>query len=527
MNKANTRFFSLAGLSLMVALAPVACSSDDDDDNTNTTGGTSSNGGKSGSAGTSGSAGKSNTAGTPSTGGTSGNDVGGDTGDAGAGGGGPVAKTRLRVVHASPNAPAVDIYPKGSATAALEGVAYGDATEFIEVDAGEIAFDLREAGADPTDAPAFTTADIDLNGDVDYTIVAAGDFSDPTDDDVGFRLLPLEHDFEAAAAGSAVARIVHATSAWETVDLDIVGSPDVDVPGIDRFADEDNVMLPSGATIDIDFENTDGVLSKLVLPKLAAKSELFVIATGNPGFPFRAPANGFALLVVDQDGKVSWVKENPWLHVVHVSDIGPTDIYESTHEDADDVLVDSLESETLGAFQLPASNTGFTLRAVDDSATSGSATALATGETSTLAVGEHYLGYIAGNTIQTIHEQFDLEQPNKVLLRAVHAAKSTAIPETLDIGPVVSDELKSTLFAGIEPAASADEEGVAINPGNVILGAAATTTTAPLLAQKTLSGDDAPIKGETDFVLVTGTTLDADSANIWLVNTSVAGWSLR
>jgi hypothetical protein len=94
----------------------------------------------------------------------------------------------------------------------------------------------------------------------------------------------------------------------------------------------------------------------------------------------------------------------------------------------------------------------------------------------------------------------------------------------LDIGPVVSDELSSTLFEGIEPAAAAAEEGVAVNSGNLILGAAATTTTTPLLAQKTLSGANAPVKGETDFVLVTGTTA---AANIWLVNTSVAGWSLR
>jgi uncharacterized protein DUF4397 len=526
MNKTNTRFLSFAGLSLIVALAPVACSGDDDDDNNPNTGGTTNVGGKPSTAGTSGTAGKSNTAGTGATAGTSNNVGGGGDGEGGAGGGGAVAKTRLRVVHASPNAPAVDIYLKGSTTAALEGVAYGDATEFIEVDSGEVAFDLREAGAASSAAPAFTTPDMDLNGDVDYTVVAAGDFADSTNDDTGFRLLALEHDFEAAATGTAVARIVHATSAWETVDLDVVASPDVDVEGLDRFADENNVMLPSGATIDIDFQNTDGVLSKLVLPKLTAKSELFVIATGNPGFPFRAPANGFALLVVDQDGKVSWVKENPWLHVVHASDVGTVDIYESTHET--ELLVDDLEAEALSAFQLPASNAGFTVRAVDSTAVNGAATAQATGETSSLMAGEHYLTYIAGNTIQNIHEQFDLEQPSKVLLRAVHAAKSTAIPETLDIGKASSEELTSTLFVGIEPAAASEEEGVAINSGNLILGAAATTLTTPLLAQKTLSGDDAPVKGETDFVLVTGTTVGTTpSANLWLVNTSVAGWSIR
>ena len=97
-----------------------------------------------------------------------------------------------------------------------------------------------------------------------------------------------------------MARVVHATSAWETVDLDVAVTDDVDLPGLDRFASESNVALPGDALIDVAFQTEEaGVLSKLTLPKLDAGNELFVIATGNPGFPFRAPANGFALLVVD------------------------------------------------------------------------------------------------------------------------------------------------------------------------------------------------------------------------------------
>ncbi len=524
MHQWNKKSLGLAGLGLLVALTPLACGDDDDGGNGNTAGksnsGTSGSGGKSNS-GTSGSGGKSNISGASGLGGENAGTGGGASGEGGTGGDGTVAKATLRVVHASPNAPSVDVYPQGSVVAAAEDLAYGEASEVIEVDAGTVAFDLRAAGADPDDAPAFTSAEIQLEGGAEYTVIAAGDFSAPNDADVGFRLLSLEHDFDATTAGTAVARIVHATSAWETVDLDIVGSPDVDVPDLERFGDADNVALPSGATIDIDFQNADGVLSQLVLPKLTAGNELFVIATGNPGFPFRAPANGFALLVVDQDGAVSWVKENPWLHVVHASDIGLTDIYASTHAE---VMANDLAANTMGAFQLPASTTGFMLRAVDDAAANGAATALATGATSSLAVGEHYLSYIAGDTIQTIHEQFDLEQPTKALLRGVHAAKVTAIPETLDVGPVVSDALSSTLLVGIEPAGSSEDAGVAVNPGNVILGATATGTTTPLLAQKTLSGAAAPVAGETDFVLVTGTTA---AASIWVVNTSVAGWSLR
>jgi hypothetical protein len=530
MNK-NTRFFGLASLGLLVALMPAACSSDDDDDNNNSTAGTTSNGGSSTNGGSSsnGGGGKSSTAGTSGSGATAGtvNLGGGDDGEGGAGGAVTAPTTsRLRVVHASPNAPKVDIYPKGSDTAAIKGVAYGDASGFIEVDAGTIAFDIRAAGADSGDAPAFTTQDIDLTAGAEYTIVAAGDFEHQDDEDVGFRVLPLEHDFEAAATGTAIARVVHATSAWDTVDLDVVASDGVDVEGIDRFGSADNVSIPSGATIDIDFQHDGNVLTKLVLPRLTAKSELFVIATGNPGFPFRAPANGFALLVVDQDGKTSWVKENPWLHIVHASDIGKTDIYEATH--TDDLLVDNLAADTIGAFQLPASSAGFNLRAVDDAAANGAATTVATGKTSSLVAGDHYLTYIAANTIQNIHEQFDLGETDKVLLRAVHAARNTEIPETLDIGPVDGTSLGDVLFDGIQPASSSDDAGISVDPGDLTLGAAATGTVSPLLASRAFEGDDAPVAGETDFVLVTGVTTGTTSAaKLWLVNTSVAGWAIR
>lgn len=517
MNKSNIRFLGLASLSLFVALTPLACGSDDDDDsNPGTSGknGTAGTGGKNASGGT---AGKNSSGGSINLGG----DDAGGTANGGAGGEGGAAvvqKARLRVVHASPNAPSVDIYPKGSTTAAAEGVAYGQATDFIEVDAGTIAFDLRAAGTDADSEPAFTTDDVELDGGADYTLVAAGDFANAADADVGFRVLALEHDFEAPAAGTAVARVVHAASAWDTVDLDVVATDGVDIPALARFGSESNVVIPAATALPIAFQTEDGVLSQLTVPKLTAGSELFVIATGNPGFPFRAPANGFALLVVDQDGTVSWVKENPWIHLVHASDVSTVDVYETTHTAAAAKLTNDLAAESMGAFQLPPSVTGFSLKAVADDAASGTATALATGATATVELGEHYLSYIAGNTIQTVHEQFDMEKPTKVVLRGVHA--STDIAATVDFGAVVSDALNSVLIDSVLPAESSAEAGVATNPGNIILGASAHSMTT-LLAQKTLSGNAAPIAGERDFVLLVG------AGSLWLVDTSVAGWSLR
>jgi Domain of unknown function (DUF4397) len=531
MNHSNTRFLSLASLTLFLGLVPLACGDDDDDTNPGTAGrgGTSStagttgnNGGDGGTRTTGGSGGTSGSGGSVNVGGVGGGEGGIGGGEGGAGGDGAVAKTRLRVVHASPNAPAVDIYVKGTSTAAVENVAYGNATEFLEVDAGVIAFDLRAAGADADDDPAFTTEDLTLESGSDYTLVAAGDFEEADDEDTGFRILPLEHDFETAEADTALVRVVHATSAWEDVDLDLTSTDDVDLPGLARFGSESNVALPSATTQDIEFLDGDGVVSQLVLPRLTAESEVFVIATGNPGFPFRAPANGFALLVVDQDGNTSWVKENPWLHLVHASDVGPVDIYQNAATTVR--LANDVEAEALVAFQLPASTGGYTLKAVDSGAANGSASGLASGSTSTLLSGEHYLSYIAGAAIGTIREQFNL-QSTDVLLRGVHAMKLGQITEQLDFGPVTGDALSDALISGVGPGMASAPAGTAIDAGDLTLGAATTGTATPLFATLELEGTAAPEAGERSFVLLTGAT--AATAKLYVVNTSVAGWSIR
>jgi hypothetical protein len=242
---------------------------------------------------------------------------------------------------------------------------------------------------------------------------------------------------------------------------------------------------------------------------------LFVIATGNPGQPFRAPANGFALLVVDQDSNVSWVKEQPWIHLLHVSDVSTVDVYRSTQTAAADKLTDDLAGEALAGFQLPASGAGFTLKAVAGDAAAGTATALATGATSTLAAGEHYLGYITGSTIEMLHEQFDLEKSTKVVIRGAHA--SSTIAETVDFGIEAGGSLTSTWFTGVAPTEASVEAGLAIDAGEVLVGAAATGTVTPLLGQAPFTG----AAGERGFLLLAG------AGDIWFVDTSVAGWSVR
>lgn len=513
MKIAYNNFLGVVGTGLLVALAPLACGSDDGDDSNNPNGGSSSGKGGNGTAGSKAGNGGKSSGGSANVGGEDGSS--GEVGNAGAGGGAPAPTTaRLRMVHASPSAPSVDVYANEAAVATALDVSYGTATDFVEVDAGPMVFDLRAAGADADEEPAFTSEIVELTAGADYTFIAAGEFA--ADSDAGFRLLGLEHDFAEPEAEQTLARVVHATPAWANVDLDLIETSGVDVPALAAFADENNVALPAAASFEVAFQNEeDGELSKLTVPALTAGEELLLIATGNPGQPFRSPANGFALLVVDQDSNVSWIKEQPWIHLLHVSDVSTVDVYRSNQTAAANKLTDDLEGETMARFQLPASGTGFTLKAVAGDAVAGTATALATGATSTLEAGEHYLGYIAGDTIETLREHFDLEQPTKVVVRGAHA--SSTIAETVDFGVEAGGSLTSTWFTGVAPTEASVEAGVAIDAGEILVGAAATGTATPLLGQASFTG----AAGERGFLLLAGT------GDIWFVDTSVAGWSVR
>ena len=65
----------------------------------------------------------------------------------------PQDTAQLRAVHASPDAPAVDIYVEGDNTPVATNVAYGDVTAYVTVPAGTYNVQLRPAGADSSRKP--------------------------------------------------------------------------------------------------------------------------------------------------------------------------------------------------------------------------------------------------------------------------------------------------------------------------------------------------------------------------------------
>ncbi|HSP18546.1 MAG TPA: DUF4397 domain-containing protein, partial [Myxococcaceae bacterium] len=115
-------------------------------------------------------------------------------------------QAQLRVIHASPDAPAVDVYAKGSATPLFSNVKYGDTTAFKTVNAGTVQVELRATGSAASSTPAYTSPTLTLTKDQKIDAIAAGLLAS-TDPASSFRIIPLAEAFTMPAAGKIKVRI--------------------------------------------------------------------------------------------------------------------------------------------------------------------------------------------------------------------------------------------------------------------------------------------------------------------------------
>mgnify|MGYP006276208467 FL=1 len=102
---------------------------------------------------------------------------------------------RVRVVHASPDAPAVDVTVASSGDALYDGVAYGQ-SGYVEVPAGEYTLQIR-GDTDGNDGDVVASFDVDLAGGQVYTAFAAGYLS-PDDE-------PADTPFDLVVAQDTMA----------------------------------------------------------------------------------------------------------------------------------------------------------------------------------------------------------------------------------------------------------------------------------------------------------------------------------
>lgn len=394
---------------------------------------------------------------------------------------GPVTGTAtLRAVHASPDAPAVDVWVEGLSVPLITALAYGDASLYFEVPAGTYNVQLRAHPSTEADAVVYETGDIELAEAQKITAVAAG-FLGSMDDSDAFRILPLAE--EAGSGSGALVRILHAAPDAPAVDLDVSDDGAVDVFGLERFADTGAtwIELPAGEALQIGVNAAGGDrVTAFTTPALPEAEEMFVIATGTLAQPARAD-DGFSLLAVFADGTTAFIKQNPVVYALHGSPDAPAvDIYAG-----ENLLVENLAfGELSGAVQVPPAD----FYVLDFYATgTGAGSPAATAQTPALEAGGAYLAVAAGElqlegteepfTLLAFEELFDPTESARI--RAVHASGDAP---AVDIGTVDAGtgEIDAVLFQNVSFGQASDAAGLEAPVGELTIGVAATGATTPV-----------------------------------------------
>lgn len=128
---------------------------------------------------------------------------------------GPEGEARVRVVHASPDAPSVDVLLDDAEV--LSDVPYLAASDYLAASAGDHNLKVNAAGT----ATTVIDADVTLADGTDYTVIASGLVAEITP-------IVLVDDNSTPAAGSARVRAIHGAPSAPAVDI-YVTAPGADL----------------------------------------------------------------------------------------------------------------------------------------------------------------------------------------------------------------------------------------------------------------------------------------------------------
>jgi Domain of unknown function (DUF4397) len=167
------------------------------------------------------------------------------------GAGGQEGEARVRVVHASPDAPPLDVYVDGEVV--LEGLAFPGGSEFVGLPAG--AHDLAVVPAGEDAGAALVEATVELEAGTAYDVAAVGPLAD-----IAVEVYGL--DLSAIAGGRARVRFVHAAPDAGVATLGLADGPPL-FDGVD-FLEDGGYLEFSPATYDLEIGFESGAEGAVV-----------------------------------------------------------------------------------------------------------------------------------------------------------------------------------------------------------------------------------------------------------------------
>jgi hypothetical protein len=185
-------------------------------------------------------------------------------------------KAMVRALHASPDAPAVDVYVNDAKV--LSDVTFKTLSDYLELDAGSYTVAIKAAGTDTV----VTSIDATVDAGTKYTIAAIGMLKD-------IKLTAFVDD-GATSADQAKLRVVHLSPDTGGVDVALAGQSAADAPVKDLTYPNatDYLALPAG-TYDFEVRPTGTTTVALNLPGTALDADtnytVFAVGLSAAGAP--------------------------------------------------------------------------------------------------------------------------------------------------------------------------------------------------------------------------------------------------
>ncbi len=182
------------------------------------------------------------------------------------------ASTQLRVLHLSPDAPAVDIWVDGSV--ALSDVPFQGVSDYLEIEAGEYRIQVTPTGETE---PVVIDATVNLDDNTTYSVAATGLLADES-------ISPLVIvDNTENESGLAKVRFSHTSPDAPPVDVALQGG-DVLFPNRAFGETSDYISVPEGTyDLEVRLAGTPDVVLNLPGVALSAQTNYHVFAIGLVG----------------------------------------------------------------------------------------------------------------------------------------------------------------------------------------------------------------------------------------------------
>ncbi len=192
------------------------------------------------------------------------------------------AQSNVRIIHAVPDAPPIDLYLDDAEAAAVQGLAYSSASGKVALASGT--HNIKVAVAGTPKAAAVIDVDTKIGADSSYTVVAVGTIQ-------SLMIQPIllgSRNSAAVEMGKAMVRVVHASPDLGAVDVTITttggSGENALLNGLAFKGVTDYIELPAGQiTVKARLTTGEGVISGVEAVKSGDVLTIFLMGQNDSG----------------------------------------------------------------------------------------------------------------------------------------------------------------------------------------------------------------------------------------------------